>query len=304
MGRAMNANSGYCKEVQSIWREEIKSWFGWGGNKQTLTTIFLTLVSIYLLAKGGDFDLANEEISVRIATLAAGLFWLIIITLISYIQANKLLYKKYKDEYETIKRRADKSNWIGIEVSFLSFKEGEQTTAYLVCVKNNKHDAYHFFIELQYLEVDGKAVSLQEQGKSRILLWASGGLNTAADGTILDPRDDGKKIGRWDLLKVDGGGQSRRFKIVSAELDNHGKQSRLPDYYIKDYARGELRLDAKHIERTLSTGAAGSGKPYVEIIRGNLVYKFRIDINNNEPQMTVFEEGQLEYYSDQELQKL
>jgi hypothetical protein len=86
--------SNYWSAIRPIWWEEIKSWFGWGSRKQTMTNMIIAVGSIALLAYGGKPDLVDEEISVRFATMVIGVFWLLTIIFFSYISSNKILHKK------------------------------------------------------------------------------------------------------------------------------------------------------------------------------------------------------------------
>ena len=83
---------------------KLKSWIGWGSLRQIITDTIIVAGSIILLFVGGEFDLANEEISVRVATMIFGAIWLVVIFVISYVRANQVLYTKQQENQYTQNR--------------------------------------------------------------------------------------------------------------------------------------------------------------------------------------------------------
>ena len=96
--------SNYWTDFRPIWWGEIKSWIGWGSLRQIITDTIIVAGSIILLFVGGEFDLANEEISVRVATMIFGAIWLVVIFVISYVRANQVLYTKQQENQYTQNR--------------------------------------------------------------------------------------------------------------------------------------------------------------------------------------------------------
>ena len=120
-------------------------------------------------------------------------------------------------------------------------------------------------------------------------------------------QDESKKIGSWELLSVGvvENAQEKRYRIVYCEYDENDRKQPQKQYaYFSKFAKGELKLYGTYIHRPISTGGLGSGKPYGEVIRGNFVYKFRIDIIDGSPKMMIFENGVFEIHPDSEIQEV
>ncbi len=107
-----------------------------------MTNFFIGIGSLALLIIGGKFDLANEEISIRIATIAFGAFWLFLIFIISYFHANKVLFEikrkkqiKTNEQLEKAERKMDNSE-IDISLEPISRENGKYAS--LRVTNNNR----------------------------------------------------------------------------------------------------------------------------------------------------------------------
>jgi len=243
--------------------------------------------------KGNDFMIEQTVTYITYSLLPLGLVALVYV-LLSLIQAPVILYTEEK-------RKADKSSWNDIIISYKEIREGNEVLAYRIKVENSKVDMYYFFVELNYLAVDGKPLNYKETHKRRILLWASGGVFNLQDGVALNPRDNdvSRKIGFWELLRVVGINHENKYAVVFCEYDEI-KCNQLPiqNVYVLSSVEGEVKLYGTYIHHPISTGVCGSGKSYGEVIRGDFIYKFRINIINGKPRMAIFEKGPFEYHPD------
>jgi len=92
----MERETTYWEEIRHIWGDEIKSWFGWGDWKQTVTSIVVALVGPLIAFYGGSVDIAIDDIFVKIVAAISGLIWFVIIAIGTYIHANEVLYEEKK----------------------------------------------------------------------------------------------------------------------------------------------------------------------------------------------------------------
>ena len=157
------------------------------------------------------------------------------------------------------------------------------------------------------MELDGEPIHFQEKDKWRILSWASGGVNNLQDGVGLysGDQDESQEVGFWELLTFKNT-QDKKYGIVFCEYDERERKQTPKQYAcFSGFARGELKLYGVYIEYSIGLGAVcGSGVPYKEIIRGDFIYKFKIDIVNGNPKMSVFEKGEFEVHADLEVQQV
>lgn len=89
---------GYWNEFSPLWWEGIKSWFGWGNWKQTMTTLltFIGTVGIYLYIE--EFEWALENIAQFFTAILIGGLWFLFVAIISFISSNITLYKNKQKE--------------------------------------------------------------------------------------------------------------------------------------------------------------------------------------------------------------
>lgn len=280
------------KDTREYYHKDRRGWI-----YNVWSSILVAIITPIVYCRMGLVMTSQFWLSVLAGLLSGGVFFVVwrLIVFVCY------LWKAPANLYREEKRKADRSNWNDVGFSYKEIRDGKNIVAHRLKVENNKADKYYFFVELQYLELDGKRNDYQEADKSRILSWVSGGDFNLQDGVALNPRgkDESKKVALWDMLKVVEEDQGKRYGIVYCEYDKSDRKKPPKKYaFFSRYAKGELRLEGRFIQYTIGTGACGSCRRYEEIIRGDFIYKFRIDIKDGNPEITVFEKGVFEIHSD------
>ena len=131
----------FWKELRPIWWEEIKSWFGWEDCRKPVTNIIIALGSILFLIMGGNFELAEEEISVRITTIRIGLLWLIVIVIISFVSANRKLHDKQSAQIKSLeKTRLDDPFEFILKEPVYTNKNNERACVYIMVHNTSNQD--------------------------------------------------------------------------------------------------------------------------------------------------------------------
>jgi hypothetical protein len=184
------------------------------------------------------------------------------------------------------KKKADRFNWNNVYVSCEEIREWDELIGYRIKVENDKFDQCYFLIELQYLELDGIREDYQGTEVSRMLLWVSRDNSNRQFGVGLQPKNknNSKYAGFWDLFSIVENAQDKKYGIVFCEYDENSQQKPMKQYaYFSRFTMGELKFYGAYVHVPIGTGRVGSGKISKEIITGDLIYKFRIDIINSNP---------------------
>lgn len=98
----------YEREFFSLWWEDVKSWFGWGGWKKTMTSLFVSLTIIYAFLYLNQVEVALENIAQFIFSFLAVGIWFLFVSIISYVSANKNLFEKQQSIEEEQKKTIEK----------------------------------------------------------------------------------------------------------------------------------------------------------------------------------------------------
>lgn len=184
------------------------------------------------------------------------------------------------------KRKADRYYWNNIDVSYKEIHEWDKLTGYRIRVENDKIDQCYFLIKLQYLELDGIKDKYLAIEKPRMLLWVSSDNNNRQFGIGLRPKslDSSEYVGFWELFKIIEDGQGKKYGIIFCEYDEKATQKPIQQHALfSRFAVGELKFYGAYVDIPIGTGRVGNGKIYKERIPGNYIYKFRIDITDNDP---------------------
>lgn len=273
------------EETNSYYRKNIQDW---GGDMVGAILTALVLGLYFYLKNGMEFDWLGTLISI-IAGFAG-------VVLFRFFVA---LWNVPAKLYRQAKREADKYNWNDIAISYEYF---ENKLGCKVKIENNKATGLYFLVQIQYLELDGVREDYAIPDKSRVLLWI---YNPKHNIEVKEGNwqfgfavNSGRGIGFFELSSVVENAQDIRHRIVFCDWNEneHKRPPRRYAYFTK-FAQGELKIRG--------TNAVSSGDfdlPYSKYetrnISENLVYRFRIDVKNNEQVMTKFEPGTFEIYAD------
>jgi hypothetical protein len=216
-----------------------------------------------------------------------------------------LIWRTPERIYRNEKMKADKLNWNGVGVSCEKVLKGNQVVAHRVKVENNKIDTCYFLVRLQYLSLDGVTKDYKEANKSRVLLWVSNDNTAKKYGFGLEPkyRNNSKSFCFFELLCVSENVHGKKYSIVFCE-HSENDSSKLAMQYARfsRFAEGELKFRGTYLAPSFSTGHVGSGgyNPTIIPEAEELVYKFRFEIENDEPKMAIFENGFFEFHNELE----
>jgi hypothetical protein len=97
------SQSDYWKEFYPIWGEGIKSWFGWGGWRKTMTSLVISIGIVYAFIYFNKIEIAVENILQLGFACLVGLIWFIVIAVVTFVSGNIKLYDKKINDYNNLK---------------------------------------------------------------------------------------------------------------------------------------------------------------------------------------------------------
>lgn len=288
-----------CKDNTEYYHKDSRAWaYNIGA------TILFAVVTPIVLYIFGQIPMPSQLGYAVLAGIIAGAIvfsvWYVGTFLCHLIQAPAKMYREEK-------RKADRFNWNDVDVSCQQILGGmgdKEFKGYRIKIENNKVERCYFFIELKYLEVDGKREDYHEEDKSRQLLWVSDDDNNRSFGVALKPRDQNtsKSVGVWELLEVIGNADNEKFGIAFCGYNKNDRIKPSKQYTLfSRFAKGELKLLGNFVD---SSGLSSLNRKWFEQnIPGDYIYKFEIDVIDSNPTMAIFEKGVFEYHPDTEIQE-
>ena len=90
-----NENKTYFRELFPLWLDGIKSWYGWGGWRKTLTSLVISIGIIYTYLYFNQVELALENIGQFFLSIVIAGLWFLFVVVITYIIANIKLHDKH-----------------------------------------------------------------------------------------------------------------------------------------------------------------------------------------------------------------
>jgi hypothetical protein len=197
--------------------------------------------------------------------------------------------------------RADRYNWNDVNISCEYF---DDKAGYKIKLENNKAEACYFLVELQYLELDGVRKDYDVSGKSRMLLWIPNPNHNIATkdsnwtfgfGLAPNNRGSSENIGFFELSHIAEDAHGARNRIVFCDWHESDTKRPLRKYAdFTRYSQGELKIHGTYHESSIRSSKYDT----TNFLPKNLVYRFRINVINNQQIMNKFEVGSLEHYVD------
>jgi hypothetical protein len=263
--------------------------------KGKIMEILISLIASFFLLSAFGIAFQIQGLGINLLTF---LSWLVLTFLLRFF--GSILYLPAKLHRQE-KKKADRYNWNDVNISYEYF---DDKAGYKIKLENNKAEACYFLVELQYLEVDGVRKDYDVPGKSRMLLWIPNPNHNIATrdsnwtfGFSLTPNDRGgsENIGFFELSNIAEDAHGIKNRIVFC--DWHESDTKRPLRKYADFTRcsqGELKIHGTYHESSIRSSQYDT----TNFLPKNLVYRFRINIINNQQIMKKFEVGSLEHYAD------
>ena len=174
----MENKSKYWKEIRLAWRDEIKSWIGWGNLRQGLTASIIAVGGLIILVLTGKTDVIVGELWIRLATYMAWGLWLLFIIITSFITANKKLFEINQKEIDVLE--STKNRRISLYAYLDKDEERHDSTFKQIAIINqSSSNLFSCFTRIvKFSELMSNGVKVNIFVKSNQIPWADSSSRT------------------------------------------------------------------------------------------------------------------------------